>query len=139
MPKSQKVYIVFAAIAIALIIWGIFFYSSQSTKVVPVRVPENTVLTDLGFVYLPLTPNISEYYSLCVDSGALITEVIAGSLGDKSGLEVGDVVVSLNSKRVDNETPLLGIIKTCPYGTQIRLGIVRDNSMREIDIVYPIR
>jgi serine protease Do len=54
----------------------------------------------LGISYLPVTPELSEYYGLGVDYGALITEVTPGSPADQATLRASDVILSFNGTRL---------------------------------------
>lgn len=89
---------------------------------------------NLGFVYLPVTDSVSEYYGLGVNCGALITEVSPGSLAEQAGLRTGDVITSFNGVAIDQENPLLGMIACCPVDENITMAVWNNNATREITI-----
>lgn len=90
----------------------------------------------MGVSYLPLTPALSQYYGLTVNSGALVTEVVPGSVSEKAGLRVGDVIIAFNDTVLGEEVSLLGIIRTCPAGNPITLEFWRGTSRQRVKLVH---
>ena len=118
-----------------MILTGFYLFHRQSLNSNPGQVPQNTAALDLGIVYLPVTPKIADYYELGVDSGALLTEVVKGSLVDRAGIRAGDVIISFNGIRIGEATPLLGMIRACPVGENITLEFWSDDCCRNATIV----
>jgi serine protease Do len=67
--------------------------------------------------------------------GALIREVSPGSPGEKAGLQTGDVIRSADGRAVDQSSDLPPIIGAMAPGTSVRLGILRDGKLRNVDVV----
>ena len=88
---------------------------------------------DMGVTYLPVTKGVSRYYDLEVESGALVTEVIAGSLADQAGVQIGDVILSYNGVLLSKEVTLLGRMKACPVGSRIELLVYRNNDTELVE------
>ena len=65
-------------------------------------------------------------------AGALINEVVKGGPADKAGLQVGDLVVSVNDKAVQGMDDLAAQIRLLEPGQTVRLGIVRDGKQQTI-------
>ncbi|MDP2931462.1 MAG: PDZ domain-containing protein [Chloroflexota bacterium] len=125
-----------AAVVLALTL-GVYFVPRQTQSAAPGKpTQQNTAATDLGITYLPLTPGLSAYYDLGVDSGALITEIASNSLADRAGLKVGDVILSYNGAAVEKGSPLLGVIRDCPVGTNIVMEVCRGKSSRTVSFVH---
>ncbi len=97
----------------------------------------NSSALDHGIVYLPVTQRIADYYGLGVDSGALVTQVTKDSLVDQAGIKVGDVILSFNGVHIGEATPLLGMMRSCPMGNGIILGVWSDGNTREVTIIHP--
>lgn len=119
--------------AVMAILASVFFFFPRQTEenLIPEPVPERSAATTLGFSYLPVTPRVSAYYNLGVDSGALITEVTPGSPAAMAGMEVGDVIISFDCDPLEEE-PLLGMMMACYADRTIAMEVWRGET---IDII----
>lgn len=62
-----------------------------------------------------------------IDSGALITLIQAESAAENAGLQVGDIIVAVNNKKVDGAAELRNRIGLLRSGDEISIKYVRDN------------
>lgn len=68
----------------------------------------------LGIRIQDITPDLAQAFGLKENKGAAIVGVDKGSAAEKSGIQMGDVVVSLNNKAVSNSAELrnrLGLLR----------------------------
>ena len=65
-------------------------------------------------------------------AGALVNEVVNGSPASKAGLQVGDLVVSVNGKQVQSMDDLAAQIRILGPGQEVQLGVVRDGKQQTI-------
>src|SRR6266536_3848430 len=65
-------------------------------------------------------------------AGALVNEVVNGGPADKAGLQVGDLVVSVNGKAVQSMDDLAAQVRILEPGQKVQLGIVRDGKQQTI-------
>lgn len=108
------------------------------------QAPEETVTgtgisIDMGVTYLPVTRGVASYYDLEVDSGALVTEIIPGSLAGRAGVHVGDVILSYNGVPLNKEVTLLSKMMSCPVGSRIKLLIYRNNNTELVEFDHVSR
>ncbi len=136
MTKNKLRLIIISLFSVLVILLGLFVLWWQAISQLPAQTAESDASIDLGIVYLPVTPNVSAYYELQVASGALVTEVIAGSPADRAGVQSGDVILSFNGTTVDEKVPLYGMIRSCPPGNKIALEVWREGSDRIVEIVH---
>lgn len=134
MSKKRYLIIGIAVTSGIAIFLSVLFFQSSGKLPGNERMPEESTVSGIGFSYLQVTPGISEYYNLEVDSGALVTEVIQGSLADKAGLAAGDVILSFNGTVIDSRTPLLTMVMACRFGHVTEMEITRDKIINTITL-----
>ena len=135
--KSKVAIIGVIATVLVAIVLSFFLLPWQSEDEPSLEPPQETsAATDLGFTYLQVTPRVSAYYDLGVDSGALVTEVIPKSPADRAGVEVGDVILSFNGDRLEEEAPLLGMIMACPADHGIALEVWRGENVSTVELIH---
>ena len=64
--------------------------------------------------------------------GVLISRVVADSPADKAGLRKGDIVVSVNSRKVSSPEELTRVVRASSVGQTVRLAVVRDGAQRAL-------
>ncbi len=84
-----------------------------------------------------ITPLLAKGLGLDQGYGAIVADVYPGSPAETGGLEVGDVIVALDGKRIENARQFDVNIYHRPVGGSIRVQVLRDGSVRalEIDVV----
>lgn len=91
---------------------------------------------DLGISAQSLNPSLIQYYGLDTDHGVIIIDIQKGKAGDKAGLKVGDIILSVNNQEVRNNQDVIDIINTSylKVGDRIRLLISRDGSELSVEL-----
>lgn len=138
---NKKTYLISGitlAAGLAIILSVLLLQSSDDSLMVK-ETPGEATVTDLGFTYLQISPRISDYYNLGVDSGALITGVIPDSPADRAGLLIGDVILSFGGTVLEDTTPLLGMMMTCQVGHVIDIDVSRDKIVNTITLDHTLR
>jgi serine protease Do/serine protease DegQ len=64
-----------------------------------------------------------------IESGALITAIQSDSAAEIAGLEVGDIIVEVNEKKVDGAAELRNRIGLLRSGEQVNIKYLRDNKV----------
>ncbi len=88
---------------------------------------------NLGITYLPVTPELSAYYDLGVDSGVLVTEVTPGRPMEMASVQEGDVILSCNDTKLDEGVSLLEMIRACQPDDKVVLEISSDGQRRKVE------
>lgn len=123
-----------AAIVSTWLVLGLVVLPRQSPDLsTPEPVVETDAVIDLGITYLRVTPMLSAYYDLGVDSGVLVTEVTQGSPMDLASIQEGDVILSYNGTKVGGSVSLLGIMRTCRPDDSISLEVCRNKDCSIIE------
>ena len=93
----------------------------------------------LGVSAQNLTHDLSKAFSVETNRGAIITRVVEGSPADKSGIKVGDVVIKIDNKVIDNAASMRNKIGLLKINTIINIQINRKGKIltKKVKIVEP--
>jgi Do/DeqQ family serine protease len=67
--------------------------------------------------------------------GAFVSQVVPDSAADDAGLQAGDIIVSINGKKISTFGELRAKIATLGAGKKVTLGIIRDGDHETFDVV----
>lgn len=79
----------------------------------------------LGVTTAPVTPGLAVQQGLPVQQGALVKQVASGGPSATAGIQVGDVIVAIDGKPVNQETNLAFLLLAYRPGDQITVIIAR--------------
>lgn len=81
-----------------------------------------------GIHYDVMTPLIAKYLGMRTTRGVIISEIDSGSPAERAGLEVGDVILEINDKEVNNFTDVRSITDNLDLkeGDVLRFRVYRD-------------
>ncbi len=97
----------------------------------------------------PLYPQLAEELDLDVDTGAIVSRVVAGSPADEAGLEAGsdpirfqgvgyraggDVIVAVDGDPIEGNADLPKLISLAEPGDEVTLEVIRDGSEEQIEV-----
>ncbi|RRU11610.1 DegQ family serine endoprotease [Stenotrophomonas sp. 278] len=86
----------------------------------------------LGAIVGAITGDVAQGFKLPDSRGALVNELVPDSAAAKAGLEVGDVIRSVNGTTVNTFSDLPPLIGALPPGSKVRLVVLRDGKEREL-------
>ena len=86
----------------------------------------------LGVHIQTVTPKLAEYFDLKYDGGVMVFEVQKGSPANKVGIRRGDVIISLDGKKVTDTEKLIDIVQSKQIGDQLKVGITREGQEMEL-------
>lgn len=89
----------------------------------------------LGIGAQDLSPDLAKAFGLQANKGAVLSRVVAGSLADKAGLQVGDVVVELGGRTINNATDLRNSIGLVRVGEPLDIVFYRDGKQQKVEVV----
>lgn len=137
MLKNRTILLAVAAFVIVVTVIGFLVFhwpwGNTSTTIQEQRYSDTV---DLGITYVPVTSGLSIYHDLGVSSGALVTELAPDSVAYKAGVDVGDIIVSFNGLKVEKETPLLGMMRSCRTDSNISLEVQTGMNTRMVEIIH---
>lgn len=89
----------------------------------------------LGFVSIPLTPELASAYKIKEGKGMLISKVVKDSPTDKVGLRAADVIVEINDASIASNTDLRKILGQLEDGEAVSLAFYRNGKRKVIEVV----
>jgi serine protease Do len=89
----------------------------------------------IGATVQPLTPELAEAMKLKGQlTGALVSEVTPKSPAEKAGIKTGDVITSVNGKKVSDARELRLMIGSMAPGTNVQLEVNREGQSKTFNI-----
>ena len=79
----------------------------------------------IGVQIVPLTEEYAKELGLKDNKGALIGAVVNGSPASKGGLQVGDLIIMIDDKKIDSYSDLLDIVGKTPIGKTLKIQVIR--------------
>jgi len=93
----------------------------------------------LGVGIQDLTPELAEYYNLKTKEGVLVTQVFEGDPADKAGIQVNDIILSVDGQKVSTGRELSARIANTPVGHQTNIELVRDDRKKTVTVTLAKR
>jgi len=86
----------------------------------------------LGVTTQDLTPDLVKAFDLKNTNGAVVSKVENNSAADMAGIEPGDIIVSLNGKKVKGSHQIRNIIGLLQIGDKARISLVRGDEKKDL-------
>lgn len=88
----------------------------------------------LGVIIQDLTPELAQAFGIEQTAGAVVAQVLPGSPAEKAGLQAGDIITSVNGKRVQTTTDLRNTVGLLKVGERVNLEVLRNGSKRNLQV-----
>ena len=76
----------------------------------------------------------AQRYGLAVSEGAYVSAVNAGSGADEAGIEVGDIIVSFNGKKISSASDLMVAVRECSIDDTVDVKVNRDGAEKTFSV-----
>jgi Do/DeqQ family serine protease len=86
----------------------------------------------LGISIQDLNAELAQAFGLEQSQGAVIASVQPKSPADKAGLEAGDIVLSINDRRIRSSQEVRNLIGLLPIGEEVKLEVLRRGESQTI-------
>ncbi len=88
----------------------------------------------LGVVIQEVNKDLAESFGLDKPAGALVAQVMEGGPAAKGGLQVGDVILSLNDKPIIMSADLPHLVGGLKPGSTAELDVVREGARKKLSV-----
>ena len=89
---------------------------------------------EIGIHAQTITPALAAGFGLPRDWGAVLADVMPGGPADIAGLRIGDVVLTMDGKVIENGRQLLVNLYQRKIGDVVRLGVLRGGEELAVDV-----
>lgn len=86
----------------------------------------------LGVSTQTVTPALARQQSLPSSEGALVTRVTSASAASEAGLRVGDVIVRIDGKPVNEASDVQALVRSRRPGDSLEVVVIRDGEQRTL-------
>ena len=86
----------------------------------------------LGVGLLTVNPVVSARYGLTVETGVMVTEVVAGSPADEAGLQAGDVIAVFGARNMTSTHDFIRAISGLSIGNQVEIVFWRGDVQNSV-------
>lgn len=93
----------------------------------------------MGVRLIHITDELRGHYGAPKDAGLLVAEVESGSPSSRAGIEVGDVITTVDGERVTSSSDLSRRIRGKKAGETVEVEIVRGRSPRKVTVTLEER
>ena len=93
----------------------------------------------LGVTIQNVTPEIGESLGISAKDGALVNDVVDGGPASKAGVMAGDVIMSVNGKKVTSASDLTRQVALAKAGDRLRIEVLRSGRHMTLQIVSGVR
>lgn len=93
----------------------------------------------LGIGLTEMTPELRQHFGAPEDAGVMVSRIEPDSPAAKAGLEVGDILVSLDGKEVASSWDIRAQARDFKEGEQVPLQIYRGGKMQTVGVTVALR
>jgi serine protease DegQ len=88
----------------------------------------------IGIESQDITPELADSFGLGRNSGAIIAGVVRGGPADRAGMRPGDILVSVDGKKVSSTNDMLNLIADLPPGGQSHMTVMRKSRQATLKV-----
>ena len=80
----------------------------------------------IGVQIVPLTEQYAKELGIKDNKGALIGGIVNSSPAEKGGLKVGDLIIKVNNKKINNYVDLVNMVNKTKIGKTLKIKVIRE-------------
>lgn len=109
---------------------------SDAPRLLQPRTPEWSFETRkfIGVYCGELNRELAEHFGVKEGTALIVSKLTEGGPAEKAKLQVGDIIVSVDGKRVESQNDLIDLVQAKSKGAKVKLEILRDKKPMSIDV-----
>lgn len=88
----------------------------------------------LGIGVQDITPDLANAFNVTITNGAAVTQVLPDSPAQQAGMQVGDIVTSVNGSTIKNASDVVNTIGFLRVDSKINIDILRQNKHMTVSV-----
>jgi serine protease Do len=80
----------------------------------------------VGIAGMDLTPELAARFGVKEGSGVMIAELNEEGPAAKAGLQVGDIILAIDGKRVETANDIIDLVQSKAKGDKVKIDVIRD-------------
>ncbi|RLA20184.1 MAG: serine endoprotease DegQ [Gammaproteobacteria bacterium] len=89
----------------------------------------------LGVAVQDLTPDLAKAFGLKNHHGAVITQILKGSPAEKADLKPGDIIISINDKKIKNGTSIRNAVGLLRIGDSVSMEVLHKGQQKTVTAI----
>ncbi|WP_299790830.1 Do family serine endopeptidase DegQ [uncultured Shewanella sp.] len=89
----------------------------------------------LGVSGRDLTSELAQAFGLDTQHGGFVDQVMADSAADKAGIKAGDIITSVNERKIKSFQELRAKVATMGAGAKVKFGLIRDGDEKTVTAI----
>lgn len=82
-----------------------------------------------------VNPKLVAYYNLPTDKGVVVTNLIPGSEAERSGMEIGDILIRMDDIEINNVRDLIKVMNKHKVGDKVTIVFFRGHKTMQLETV----
>ncbi len=87
-----------------------------------------------GLDVQPVDARIARYFGLRTADGVIVSDLRSGGPADKSGLKVGDIILTVNGEKVNSEQDIIALLVDASAGQVLKLSVFRERKLLDLSL-----
>jgi serine protease Do len=89
-----------------------------------------------GFDVQKVDVRIARYFGMTKVEGVIVSEIERGSVAEKSGLKIGDIILTVNKDKINSEEELAAALSDTKSGAILEFGLLRDRKPMKLQYKF---
>jgi serine protease Do len=116
--------------------YGFAIPINKVKKVVTALKKKGKIVHDVtaGFDVQPVDARIANYLGMKKQQGVIVSDIQNGGPAESAGLKVGDVILEVNSEKVNSDNDIIAVMTELSAGDYLKFKVYREHNTVDISL-----